>query len=179
MGTLIPLGPALNGLAKGDMQALSGNLIVAFTATVISRMGWDSPVAYGMHAISPILNFLSSPQRRERRYSMGNRRHSRRRLWDEMDEDHGAGLLNLYDVWIAFAVALLLAVVAYMRMPELISSHSDITMVKNPGTPQMEIIQKKGEKIEHYRVAAEQLTWRRGEARNGLPTQQWGGRLRP
>ncbi len=89
---------------------------------------------------------------------MRSRPHSRRRLWDEMDEDPGAGLLNLFDVWIAFAVALLLAVVAYMRMPELISSHGDITVVKNPGTPQMEIIQKKGEKIEHYRATTEQLS---------------------
>jgi len=35
MGTLIPLGPALTGLASGDMKMLSGNLVVAFTATVI------------------------------------------------------------------------------------------------------------------------------------------------
>lgn len=35
MGTLIPLGPALTGLAAGDLAALSGNLVVAFTATVI------------------------------------------------------------------------------------------------------------------------------------------------
>lgn len=35
MCTLIPLGPALTGLASGDMRLLSGNLVVAFTATVI------------------------------------------------------------------------------------------------------------------------------------------------
>jgi biopolymer transport protein ExbB/TolQ len=46
MGTLIPLGPALNGLASGNMQALSGNLIVAFTATVIGLL--IGAVAYGM-----------------------------------------------------------------------------------------------------------------------------------
>ncbi len=34
MGTLIPLGPALTGLASGDMAKLSSNLVVAFTATV-------------------------------------------------------------------------------------------------------------------------------------------------
>lgn len=38
MGTLIPLGPALSGLAAGNMQALSGNLIVAFTATVVGLL---------------------------------------------------------------------------------------------------------------------------------------------
>lgn len=35
MGTLIPLGPALTGLASGNIAMLSGNLVVAFTATVI------------------------------------------------------------------------------------------------------------------------------------------------
>ena len=34
VGTLIPLGPALTGLASGDIQALSGNLVIAFTTTV-------------------------------------------------------------------------------------------------------------------------------------------------
>ena len=46
MGTLIPLGPALSGLANGNMAALSGNLIVAFTATVVGLL--ISGVAYGM-----------------------------------------------------------------------------------------------------------------------------------
>ncbi|HUB81918.1 MAG TPA: MotA/TolQ/ExbB proton channel family protein [Bryobacteraceae bacterium] len=38
MGTLIPLGPALSGLANGDMQVLAGNLVVAFTATVVGLL---------------------------------------------------------------------------------------------------------------------------------------------
>jgi biopolymer transport protein ExbB/TolQ len=35
MGTLIPLGPALTSLATGDVAGLAGNLVVAFTATVV------------------------------------------------------------------------------------------------------------------------------------------------
>ena len=35
MGTLIPLGPALAGLAAGDLSAMAQNLVVAFTTTVI------------------------------------------------------------------------------------------------------------------------------------------------
>ena len=46
MGTLIPLGPALSGLANGNMEALSGNLIVAFTATVVGLL--ISGISYGM-----------------------------------------------------------------------------------------------------------------------------------
>jgi biopolymer transport protein ExbB/TolQ len=49
MGTLIPLGPALTGLASGDMALLSGNLVVAFTATVIGVL--IGCVAYTMNTI--------------------------------------------------------------------------------------------------------------------------------
>lgn len=46
MGTLIPLGPALTGLAGGDIKELSGNLVVAFTATVVGLL--VSVVAYSL-----------------------------------------------------------------------------------------------------------------------------------
>ncbi len=49
MGTLIPLGPALAGLASGDMQVMAGNLIVAFTTTVIGVL--VGSVAYGIGLI--------------------------------------------------------------------------------------------------------------------------------
>lgn len=35
MGTLIPLGPALVGLAVGDIQTMSSNLVIAFSTTVL------------------------------------------------------------------------------------------------------------------------------------------------
>ena len=38
MGTLIPLSPALVGLASGDMAALSENLVTAFSVTVIGLL---------------------------------------------------------------------------------------------------------------------------------------------
>lgn len=39
----------------------------------------------------------------------------KKRLWDDTDgDDPAAGLINLFDVWIAFAAALLLSVVSYM-----------------------------------------------------------------
>ena len=46
LGTLIPLGPALSALANGDIGALAGNLVVAFTATVVGLL--ISGMAYGM-----------------------------------------------------------------------------------------------------------------------------------
>src|SRR5262249_23679806 len=58
----------------------------------------------------------------------------RRRKWEELsDEDPAAGLLNLFDVWIAFAVALLLSMVGYLGVPEMMSATGDVTLVKNPG----------------------------------------------
>ena len=35
MGTLIPMGPALIGLASGNIQQLASNLVIAFSTTVI------------------------------------------------------------------------------------------------------------------------------------------------
>ncbi len=38
MGTLIPLGPALVGLAAGDLQMMSENLVLAFATTVVGLL---------------------------------------------------------------------------------------------------------------------------------------------
>ena len=38
MGTLIPISPALVGLAQGDVQALSNNLVIAFSTTVVGLL---------------------------------------------------------------------------------------------------------------------------------------------
>lgn len=81
----------------------------------------------------------------------------KRRKWDEgSDEDPGAGLLNLFDVWIAFAVALLLAILSY-EVLERSTSGSTATMIQNEGTPEMEIIKREGMKIERFRASPESL----------------------
>lgn len=38
MGTLIPISPALVGLARGDVEALSSNLVIAFSTTVVGLL---------------------------------------------------------------------------------------------------------------------------------------------
>lgn len=38
MGTLIPLGPALIGLSAGDLETMAGNLVVAFSTTVVGLL---------------------------------------------------------------------------------------------------------------------------------------------
>jgi biopolymer transport protein ExbB/TolQ len=38
MGTLIPLGPALVGLAAGDLESMAHNLVIAFATTVVGLL---------------------------------------------------------------------------------------------------------------------------------------------
>ncbi len=73
----------------------------------------------------------------------------RRLIKDDQDQDPLSVLTNLFDVAMVFAVALMVALVTRFDMTEMFSQE-DFTMVKNPGTEQMEIITKKGEKIEKY-----------------------------
>ena len=49
MGTLIPLGPGLLALAKGDLATLSANLIIAFATTVVGIM--IALICGGVHSI--------------------------------------------------------------------------------------------------------------------------------
>lgn len=65
MGTLIPLGPALVGLAEGDLTTMTNNMVVAFATTVVGVL--ISLIALGIHSAkqrwyrddSILLNFAS------------------------------------------------------------------------------------------------------------------------
>lgn len=84
-------------------------------------------------------------------------RRRRSRLWEQIEEDDpAAGLLNLFDLWMVFAVSLLLALVTYYNLPELVTQ-SSVSIVKNPGAPNMEIIKKKGIRIEKFRLTTQQI----------------------
>ncbi|MBM3755966.1 MAG: hypothetical protein FJW38_18525 [Acidobacteria bacterium] len=48
IGTLIPLQPALAGLAKGDMQAMGANLQIGFTTTVLGLLVGGACYAVGV-----------------------------------------------------------------------------------------------------------------------------------
>jgi hypothetical protein len=63
-------------------------------------------------------------------------------------------VVNLFDVAMVFAVALMVAMVMHMNMTEMFTGE-DYTIVKNPGQENMEIITKEGGKIERYTPAAD------------------------
>lgn len=66
------------------------------------------------------------------------------------DEDPLTALINLFDVAMVFAVALMAALVGRFNMSDLLIAEN-FTWVKNPGTPQMEIVTKRGEIITQYK----------------------------
>lgn len=73
----------------------------------------------------------------------------KRLLNNHGDDDPMSGMSNLFDLAMVFAVALMVALVSNFQMTEMLSDE-DFTMVKNPGKENMEIIRKKGKKIEKY-----------------------------
>ena len=78
----------------------------------------------------------------------------KKRRYDLLSQDDGDSLsvvVNLFDVAMVFAVALMVAMVMHMNMTEVFSQE-DFTVVKNPGKDNMEIIQKKGRQIETYKA---------------------------
>ena len=75
------------------------------------------------------------------------RRRNRLILDEEEGEDPLSGVANLFDAAMVFAVALLVALVISASVPELLNPTADITVVKNPGQENMQVIIKKGQEI--------------------------------
>ncbi|MDO4230222.1 MAG: DUF2149 domain-containing protein [Capnocytophaga sp.] len=70
-------------------------------------------------------------------------------LWNNEESDPLSVVVNLFDVAMVFAVALMVAMVMNMNMTEVFTKE-DFTVVKNPGKDNMEIITKEGGKINKY-----------------------------
>jgi hypothetical protein len=73
-------------------------------------------------------------------------------------------MINLFDVSMALVVALILAAAGGGNLAEITAhmSQHDVTIVTNPGQPDMEMIVKRGQKIERLRASDEQ-GWGRGQ----------------
>lgn len=75
------------------------------------------------------------------------------RLLDDLESDDPIlSVVNLIDVFLVIIAALLLAVASNPL------SHfwdEDITLIRNAGQPNMEMIIKEGEEIKHYRASGE------------------------
>ncbi len=103
------------------------------------------------------------------------RRRSNKFLKDD-DFDPISTVANLFDVAMVFAVALMVALVTRFQMTEMFSK-DDFTMVKNPGKENMEIITKKGEKIESYKASNDTETSGNKGKRVGVAYQLENGEI--
>lgn len=77
----------------------------------------------------------------------------RRRAAGFLNEDEGddpiLSVVNLIDVFLVIIAALLIAVA---QSPSNPFSADNVTVIRNPGQPDMEITMKEGEKITHYQA---------------------------
>lgn len=71
---------------------------------------------------------------------------------DDEHDDPLLSLVNLIDVFLIIIAALLLAVA---RNPLQALMGEDLTVIKNPGRPDMMVLIKHGEKIERYKPGTE------------------------
>lgn len=82
-------------------------------------------------------------------------RKSRNRILSNEETDNPLAMLtNLFDVAMVFAVALMVAIVVHFNVGEIFSKE-DYTMIKNPGSEEMEIITKEGNEVKRYRPSEE------------------------
>ncbi len=95
---------------------------------------------------------------------------------NQEDFDPIASVANLFDIAMVFALALMVALVARYNINEVFSKE-DFTMVKNPGKENMEIITKKGEKIESYKASDSQSTSGTKGKRVGIAYQLENGEI--
>jgi len=74
------------------------------------------------------------------------------------DEDPLAGVANLFDVSVAFIVALLIALFALFSAGNLLDPDSNVTLVKQNDNGEMEIITKQGREIKVQKVTDQTLS---------------------
>ncbi|HYG87350.1 MAG TPA: DUF2149 domain-containing protein [Azospirillum sp.] len=73
------------------------------------------------------------------------------KLLEEAEADDPIlSVVNLIDVFLVIIAALLLAAANNPMNP---FSHDQVTMIKNPGQPDMEIVVKDGQKLDRYKAS--------------------------
>jgi len=94
----------------------------------------------------------------------------------EEDTDPLSVIVNLFDVAMVFAVALMVAMVMHMNMTEVFTQE-DYTIVKNPGKDNMEIITKEGNKINKYTPSQDQSSSQKKGRKVGIAYELENGEI--
>jgi hypothetical protein len=80
----------------------------------------------------------------------------KRRTWEPEEDDPTAGLVNLFDVWMVFAVALLLAMMGLVAKSSSLAPSAVAEGAEAKNT--LEALTKSGKKVEKVRLSKDQLT---------------------
>lgn len=86
--------------------------------------------------------------REKRRYTGTNEA----RRTAETEHDPLSGVANLFDVGLVFIVGLLVSLFSAYHLQDLMSKKSNMTITKQKPNGELEIIKKRGEKVEIQRV---------------------------
>ncbi|MBN1931365.1 MAG: DUF2149 domain-containing protein [Desulfobacterales bacterium] len=71
------------------------------------------------------------------------------------DDDPMTGVANLFDIGLVFIVGLLMTIFSAYRLQDLFDQKSEMTIMKQQNSGEMEIIIKKGTKIKATKVTRE------------------------
>jgi hypothetical protein len=74
------------------------------------------------------------------------------------EEDPMAGVANLFDVGLVFIVALIVTLTSAYHLQDLFDESSEVTIMKKTRDGEMEIIAKKGKKIEAMKVTKQKAS---------------------
>ena len=82
----------------------------------------------------------------------------KRRRWDSItEEDPLAGLVNLFDLWMVFSIALLLALVGVSQLSERLSQRSAVKERPNDGSVP-NVPSEKSNRLENLRISHDKAT---------------------
>ena len=105
-----------------------------------------------------------------------SRNRRKNKFFQEEDTDPLSVIVNLFDVAMVFAVALMVAMVMHLNMTEVFTKE-DFTIVKNPGKENMEIITKEGNKINKYTPSEDQSQNQQKGKRVGIAYELENGEI--
>ena len=83
-------------------------------------------------------------------------------LDDDSERSPLTSVANIFDVAMVFSVALIVMLVVSYHLPQLLDPDADLTVVTNPGQPDMQIIVKEGKTIEVMNMT-DRITGGQGE----------------
>ena len=76
------------------------------------------------------------------------KQHRRSSLIKEDEPNPLTSVANLFDVAMVFALAIMIALITSYNLPEMLDPTASMTVVKNPGKADMQVIIKDGQQIE-------------------------------